>query len=475
MRMMPTEAELRAILRIDLVYFAVGVLILTVGALTLIQSLVDRLRQHMVFLFGLVGLLYGTRLLFQIRIFQFTVGGSRYATSQTWAILNYLIPIAGIYLWSFFVSPRSRRIVYLAVAAHAVFAAIGIPHDLLTRQPWSFPRTNGALVIATSLLVAILIVMDIRSGFIPLDVPIRVAGAGFVIFQLGVIYDNLVSLRVVPSLWTEPFAFTLFLLAMGYAIQYKIATDRNRMVAMQSEMEQARRIQLSVLPAGPPASAYYEIAANYSPMTSVAGDLYDFLPLGEDRLGLFIADVSGHGLPAALVASMLKTALIIYGRTAVGPAALLAELNRAFCGQSHGQFVTAAIAVLDGPAETLTYSAAGHPPLLLWSVASADVQQLEQNGLPLGILPDAEYSEITVPFAKGDRLAMYTDGIVESENGGEEEFGKDRLSEFLKSAGDDPNVRLENAMTAVRRWRGAEREQSDDLTLLIAEYVAERS
>lgn len=475
MRVMPTEAELRAILRIDLVYFAVGVLILTIGVLTLIRAVAERLRQRLVFLFGLVGLLYGTRLLFQIRIFQFTLGGSRYATSQVWAILNYLIPIVGVYLWSFFASPRSRRIVYLAVTAHAIFAAIGIPHDLLTHQPWSFPRTNGALVISTSLIIAVLIVLDIRSGFIPLDVLIRAAGAGFIVFQLGVIYDNLVSLRVVPPLWTEPFAFTFFLLAMGYAIQYKIGTDRNRMVAMQSEMEQARRIQLSILPPGPPASAYYEIAANYSPMTSVAGDLYDFLPLGNDRLGLFIADVSGHGLPAALVASMLKTALTIYGRTTIGPAALLAELNRAFCGQSHGQFVTAAIAVLDGAAQTLTYSAAGHPPLLLWSAASADVQQLEQNGLPLGILLNAEYSEITVSFARGDRLAMYTDGIVESENVGEEEFGKDRLGELLNSAVGSPNARLEKTMAAVRRWRGAEREQSDDLTLLIAEYVTDGS
>ena len=470
-RAVPTETQLRAILRVDLVYFAVGVLILTVAILTLMQSIAGRLRQRMVFLFGLVGLLYGTRLLLQIGTIQFTVGASRYTSVLIWTVLNYLIPIAGIYLWSFFVSPRSRKFVLAAVAAHALFAAIGIPHDLVTHQLWSFPRTNGALVIASSLLVACLVVVDIRSGFIPLDFPIRAAGIGFIVFQLGVIYDNLVSLSLVPQLRTEPFAFTFFLFAMGIAIQYKISADRQRLTMLHAEMEQARRIQLSILPSGPPTSSFYQVAANYSPMTSVAGDLYDFIPLSDDRLGLFIADVSGHGLPAALVASMMKTALSIQSRSILHPAELLSELNQVFCGQSHGQFVTAAIAVLDPRERTLTYSAAGHPPLLLWETGSAAVRELEQNGLPLGILPSAEYSEVTVPFAHGDRLAMYTDGIVESENVGAEEFGSGRLSEILKSHGRNSSEILHTAMASVEQWRGREREQTDDLTLLIAQYV----
>ena len=94
------------------------------------------------------------------------------------------------------------------------------------------------------------------------------------------------------------------------------------------------------------------------------------------------------------------------------------------------------------------------------------------NGLPLGILPHAEYSEIAVPFASGDRLALYTDGIVESENAAEEEFGRNRLSAILKEGNGDLNRLLREVMQSVERWRGGNREQSDDLTLVIAQYVA---
>lgn len=330
---------------------------------------------------------------------------------------------------------------------------------------------NSALVIASSLLTAALFALDIRSGFLPFDIPIRAMAVGFVVFQLGVLYDNLVPLRLVPDLWTEPFCFIGFLFGMGYGIQHKIAAGRNRLAMLHAEMEQARRIQLSILPVSSPANSHYRVSANYLPMTSVAGDLYDFIPLQDDRLGLFIADVAGHGLAAALVASMLKTAVNLQARVTASPAELLGELNRLFCAQTHGQFVTAAFAVLEPRAQTLTYSAAGHPPLLMWGSNGDGFRELEQNGLPLGILSNAEYSDVTVPFKPGARLALYTDGIVESENSRDEEFGRDRLGDVLRSHQGDTGELVRETMQAVENWRGREREQADDLTLLIAEHV----
>lgn len=367
MRAVPTEAHLRAVLRFDYVYFAIGVLIFTVGVLSIVESWLVRPRHRMVTLFGVIGILYGGRLLVQLGTVQFALGLSNYAAAQVIGVLSYLMPTVGIFLWSTLVSRRSRKILLMAVAAHALFAMIGIPHDLLTHHPWSFPQFNSGLVIASSLLTAAVFVADIRSGFIPLDVPIRAIVAGFIVFELGVLYDNLVPLHIVPAVWTEPFGFVGFLFGMGFGIQYRISAARNRLALLHAEMEQARKIQLSILPAGPPANTHYQVAAQYSPMTSVAGDLYDFIALEENRLGLFIADVAGHGVAAALVASMLKTAINIQTRSTTSPALLLADLNRHFCGQSHGQFVTAAFAVLDPERQTLTYAAAGHPPLLLWA------------------------------------------------------------------------------------------------------------
>jgi serine phosphatase RsbU (regulator of sigma subunit) len=206
-------------------------------------------------------------------------------------------------------------------------------------------------------------------------------------------------------------------------------------------------------------------------MTAVAGDLYDFIRFGEGRLGLFVADVSGHGVPAALVASMLKTALTIYGLTCRSPAELLKELNRVFCGQFEGEFITAACAVLDAGSQKLTYSAAGHPPLLLWCASVSEIRQVEQNGLPLGIRESADYKDITLPFARGDRLAMYTDGIVETENVAGKEFGHERLGKILALPESDANECLRQALNSVSAWRGHENDQNDDLTLVIAEYA----
>jgi sigma-B regulation protein RsbU (phosphoserine phosphatase) len=469
---MLTEAHLREILRFDYVYFAVGILIFTVGILSLVESFLIRPRQRMVLLFGVIGTLYGMRLLLQLGTVQLALGMSDYADQQVRGVLSYLIPPAGIYLWSTLIGPRRRKILLAAVAAHAVFAMCGIPYDLLTHHPWSFVQVNNTLVIVTALLTAGVFVLEIRDGCIPLDTPMRAMGAGYVLFLLGVVYDNLQPLRILPSLWVEPFCFAGFLFAMGLGIQYRIAADRNRLAAMYAEMEQARRIQLSILPVGPPASPHYQVAARYSPMTSVAGDLYDFVLLPHERLGLFIADVAGHGVPAALVASMLKTALALQTRDDASPAALLAELNRLMCEQSHGQLVTAAFAVLDPAAQILTYSAAGHPPLLLWNEATSGISDVEENGLPLGVLPSAQYKEVTVPFRRGARLAMYTDGIVESENTSAEEFGKDRLSRILARQNGNAGELLRVVMNAVEQWRGSHREQSDDLTLLVAEYSA---
>lgn len=467
---MPTEAALRSILRFDLVYFSVGVLILTVAVLTLIQAVAQRFRSRLVFFFGLVGLIYSARLLLQLRIVQFTLGTPRYPLIQVWSALQYLIPVGGIYLWSFFVSQRSRKIVVALVAIHAAFALYGIPHDLITHSPWSFPRLNSALVLVSSLITAALIVLDVLQGYIKLDAPLRAIAVGFVLFQAGVLYDNFSALYRLPNIWTEPFAFTAFLVAMGFAIQYRVSADRSRLVSLRTEMEQARRIQLSILPSESPANSHYKVAANYSPMTSVAGDLYDFLPLADDRLGLFIADVAGHGLAAALVASMLKTAVNLQSRTTTSPAELLGELNRLFCAQSHGQLVTAAVAVLEPSSQTLTYSAAGHPLLLLWGENGDGLRELEQNGLPLGVIDAAEYADVTVPFKPGARLALYTDGVVESENTRAEEFGRERLSAVLRSNHGNAQELIDRAMRAVEHWRGPEREQTDDLTLLIAEY-----
>jgi sigma-B regulation protein RsbU (phosphoserine phosphatase) len=206
-----------------------------------------------------------------------------------------------------------------------------------------------------------------------------------------------------------------------------------QLLAIQKELETARQIQLSILPAEIPKIEGLDIAARYVPMSSVAGDFYDFIVVDEKHLGILVADVSGHGMPAALIASMLKIALAAQIAHAADPAQLLLGLNQALCGKFQHHFVTAAYLFVDMQKRTLTYAGAGHPPLLLWGGTSGGVRDVLENGLFLGKFPQATYSSLELPLRAGEWGLLYTDGIPETTNCSEIEFGTDRFKQFLKT------------------------------------------
>ncbi len=201
-------------------------------------------------------------------------------------------------------------------------------------------------------------------------------------------------------------------------------------------------------------------------MTSVAGDFYDFL-LGDDRqAGLLIADVSGHGVPAALIASMVKLAATSQRASACDPAELLAGMNAALIGNTQQQFVTAAYVHLDSQTGELRYSAAGHPAMLL--LRDGEVIAVEENGLMLAAFSFATYGNAVLPLVAGDRLLLYTDGILEAMNARREEFGKHRLQALLKEcAGRTHNATADLIMSTVQGWAVS---QEDDLTVLVCDY-----
>src|SRR6185369_5999091 len=154
-----------------------------------------------------------------------------------------------------------------------------------------------------------------------------------------------------------------------------------QLLAIQKELETARQIQLSILPESVPRIAGLDIAARYVPMAAVAGDFYDFIVLDNKRVGILVADVSGHGMPAALIASMLKIALAAQINWGSDPAKVLTGLNQSLCGKFHGHYLTAAYVYLDLEKRTVSYAGAGHPPILMYDSATRNVRELEENGL----------------------------------------------------------------------------------------------
>jgi serine phosphatase RsbU (regulator of sigma subunit) len=239
--------------------------------------------------------------------------------------------------------------------------------------------------------------------------------------------------------------------------------------SIQGEMDTARKIQLSILPRQMPAIQGLDIAARYLPMTSVAGDFYDFIPIDEHRVGILVADVSGHGMPAALISSMLKIALDGQTACATDPARVLSGLNHALCGKFQGHFVTAVYVVVDTEKKSLLYAGAGHPPLIIMDHAAGEARDFVENGLFLGMFPEATYTAMEIPFKTGDWGVLYTDGVLEMTNPLEEQFGLDRFKQFLQKNQDLSVGQFVDAfLDELSRWSGlaSGREAEDDVTLL---------
>jgi serine phosphatase RsbU (regulator of sigma subunit) len=242
-----------------------------------------------------------------------------------------------------------------------------------------------------------------------------------------------------------------------------------QLLTIQKELETAREIQMSILPYSVPQLAGLDIAARYIPMTAVAGDFYDFIVVDEKHVGILVADVSGHGMPAALIASMLKIALAAEMAHAADPAQVLLGLNQTLCGKFQHHFVTAAYLFVDMLKGTLTYAGAGHPPLLLWSQSSEGVRYVEENGLFLGKFPWATYTSRELPLKTGDWCLLYTDGISETANPAEVEFGTDRFKQVLATdESTSADQFADRLLEELSRWstRGPTEDLDDDLTIV---------
>jgi phosphoserine phosphatase RsbU/P len=243
-----------------------------------------------------------------------------------------------------------------------------------------------------------------------------------------------------------------------------------QLLDINAELEMARQIQLSILPHTLPKLEGLDIAARFLPMTSVAGDFYDFIAIDDKRLGILIADVSGHGLPSALIASMLQVALTAQGAYASEPAKVLSGLNRALCGKFTHNFVTAAYAYVDLQNNFLRYAGAGHPPLLLSRASSGKAGKVLENGLILGMFPEATYEALELRLEPGDRIVLYTDGILEAANPAQEQYGADRFMRFMEN---NTSLRADQFADAflleISRWseQSPEQGQQDDITLLV--------
>ena len=249
------------------------------------------------------------------------------------------------------------------------------------------------------------------------------------------------------------------------------------------DARQVGELQRALLPASLPRIAGLEIAASYEPLGRAGGDLYDFFPLDERQDGradapttpsrwcIFIGDVEGHGLAAALVMAIVQAVLHAHPAGIATPAGLLMYGNRQLCSSRIGGLVTAFLGIYEPASRRLTYARAGHPPPLLRRAADGAIGALDAVGsYPLGIDESETFQEASVQLERGDTLLLYTDGITEAQGTAEDLFGVDRLTRVFRDGGDRPAELIDRLREAVQAHEHGEA-AGDDQTLVAARVL----
>jgi phosphoserine phosphatase RsbU/P len=453
---------------VELIDIAIGCTLVALGVTSVgAWGLRRRGAEPLPLLFGIWCVMYGFRLIARVPMARLALGGGEGAWAGAIAFTTYCINVPSALFFEALIgrgwqsSVRRVRQVQLGYAVAAILAG------LATGNVHSAMRFNNPIVIGG-------LAVQVVNGWLYRDritrlfrTPIIAAAGG--VLLIAVINENL-GRPFLPSVNLETVGVLVLVLALGQGVVSTVIRGEAELLAVQRELDTARQIQRSLLPRELPHVRGLDVAVQFVPMSAVAGDLYDFADLGTTKVGILIADVSGHGIPAALVASMVKLAFSLEAEHADDPARVLSSMNRALCRQLEGTFVTAIYVVIDTERSTITAANAGHPPPLVGS-ATRGVVDIREHGLMLGFAPEASYRNTEIALENGDLILLYSDGLTDAQNRQGEFFDRERVDRWLTSATSGNVTRLgAEALSDLRRWRG-DVVFEDDVTFVIAQFT----
>jgi sigma-B regulation protein RsbU (phosphoserine phosphatase) len=447
----------------DLVAVAIGSMLLALGTAAIFAwGVRTKASDRLLLYFGIWCGLYGLRLLALQTTVRMAFGGPLRAWIYTSVFVTYIINVPGGLFIEGLVGTGWKHSVRRMWQAQALYAVVAVAVDLATGRPAAAMAPNSAIVLA-GVIVWLANLWVYRDRLPPLFKSPAIA-IGATVFILFVINQN-IGRPLIPSTNVEPVGVFIFLVCLGYAIVGSVFAREAALVAVNRELETARQIQVALLPRDLPHLSHVDLAVRYLPMTAVAGDLYDFAVLDPGRVGVLVADVAGHGVPAALVASMVKVAFTSQSANAHDPATMLTGMNKTLCGHLEGSFVTAIYAVISG--ETLVYANAGHPSLLVGR-SDGRVDSADERGCMLGVFPGAIYANGRVDVLPGDHLLLYTDGVTEAQNPFGEFVDEHRVRDWLTSSRDEnASTVADSLLQRLRSWHGVGA-FDDDVTFVVA-------
>ncbi len=386
-------------------------------------------------------------------------------------VILYLMLVVATLAWMELTTGKLRSFLKVVTVAGLVIGLAGIDYFIFTGVDDRLILYNNLL--ATCSLAVLVMVVAVpgwsRKFLVIQDRGVLLVGTlGFALEALYVNLSRPLGYRSSPT-W-DSLGFAVLLFSFGYVALQKVIGNQWRLQAIEKELVIAREIQNSIIPSHSPELSNLRITAAYRPMTYVAGDFYDFISIDQHRVGLLVADVSGHGVPAALIAAMIKVATRSIVHCAHDPREVLRGLNRALSGQLRNQFVTASYLWIDTEKHTALYSAAGHPPLLRWH--EGKLERIESNGLLFGVMPEPDYPVCDIPIIPGDRFLLYTDGLTEPENSKGVPFGDSMLEQVVRRNQSCPASELaDQLLTEIHHWQPATDTQQDDITFIIADVI----
>ncbi|HOR92942.1 MAG TPA: SpoIIE family protein phosphatase [Spirochaetota bacterium] len=244
--------------------------------------------------------------------------------------------------------------------------------------------------------------------------------------------------------------------------------EKNQQI--QKELEYAKRLQQFIIPKDFSFISYPSISGRYLPIADIGGDLFDCYKISDSKTGVLIADVTGHGIPAALVMSMAKMTFNIHSYEIFPTQQLMSKINEEMRGLLLDmQYITAFYMLIDIEHHTITFTNAGHTRPLYYRKSTDKIIALDTNGLFLGIQDESLYEQKSIHYESGDRCILYTDGITELKDDHNEEFGEVRLAKFLKQHNNTSGSFCDNLLQTLEHFAPLN-ERSDDIAFLFIEF-----
>ncbi|GEM_PF-2528276 len=202
---------------------------------------------------------------------------------------------------------------------------------------------------------------------------------------------------------------------------------------LEADVRMAMEMQVELLPKAPPQSNVFEVSSMYTPAEMIGGDYYDYIQIADGKFGFAVADVTGHGVPAAFIMTQVKACVQLSARGIPSTQQVIKSINSfLYKNIPKNNFVSMLYTIIDEKERTILYTSAGHNPSLWFSNKTGKFKQITTDGLFLSLFENTEYGEIKIPFEKGDIFLFYTDGLTEAANQKKEFFGLERLKQIIK-------------------------------------------